>query len=386
MKVLMLLENNPYPQDVRVNLEATTLCAAGYTVTVVAPRGPGQPARERIEGVRIRRFRMPPQAPGAAGIVLEYLVANLALHLRGVAGLLAGARVVHLHNPPDTLFMIALLARRLGRRVVYDQHDISPELFEIKFGPSRIVRVLGWLERRTARSADHTLSVNESLRDLLRERNGLSAGRMSVVRNAPPATMLAAQRSPREGTLSDPRLVFLGSMESQDGVDDLPELVRLLRDEHGLAGVGLVVLGDGGRREAVQLACSAAGVAEHVTFLGRVAHDRVAGYLADADICLEPAPVNEMNHRCSMVKVYEYMAAGRPIVSYPLQEVQALGGDGIVYAPAGDLRAFAACVTRLARDSPARLRYAETLRDRAHRFTWEGTSAPALVAAYASLG
>ena len=38
----MLLENNPYPQDVRVRNEAEALAAAGHAVTVLAPRAPGQ--------------------------------------------------------------------------------------------------------------------------------------------------------------------------------------------------------------------------------------------------------------------------------------------------------------------------------------------------------
>ena len=57
-QVVMLLENNPYPQDTRVRNEAESLSEAGVGVTVLAPRGPGQSSRQWINGVEVRRYRM----------------------------------------------------------------------------------------------------------------------------------------------------------------------------------------------------------------------------------------------------------------------------------------------------------------------------------------
>ncbi len=169
-----------------------------------------------------------------------------------------------MHNPPDTLFGVACLARGMGKRVVYDLHDIAPELFAAKFGGERVVRILKWLERRSALSADHVLTVNESLRTLASERDGVPAERITVVRNAPPRTMLGEARPGRDGELTDPRLVFVGSIESQDGGEVLPELVRMLRDHRGLTGVRLTVVGDGGARPDLEAQCAIVGVEDCV--------------------------------------------------------------------------------------------------------------------------
>ena len=138
----MLLENNPYPADVRVRNEAEALARAGYHVTVIAPRRGRQRAREVASGVSVRRFRMPPERHSVAGFASEFAAAAVQLHLRGALELIRGARVLHLHNPPDVLFPIAFLARLLGREVVFDHHDLAPELAATKFGDSPAVRVL----------------------------------------------------------------------------------------------------------------------------------------------------------------------------------------------------------------------------------------------------
>ena len=67
-RVLMLVENEPFPQDLRVYQEATALTEAGYIVTVVAPRESGQRRHETIDrvGVSDASASQPPAPPGSA--------------------------------------------------------------------------------------------------------------------------------------------------------------------------------------------------------------------------------------------------------------------------------------------------------------------------------
>lgn len=378
----MLLENNPYPADVRVRSEAESLARAGYRVRVIAPRAAGEPRRERVAGVDVERFRLPPLAATRSGLLAEYLLANMQLHARGLRALARGGDVVHLHNPPDTLFPLALAARALGRRVVFDHHDLAPELFTAKFGASPLRRVLEWCERASVAVAHVVLAANESHREVALERDG---GRTPVVivRNGPPRAQLAVASPPRGGELHAPALLFLGSMESQDGVDELPRLLVALRERHGLEPT-LTLVGDGSRRAPVAAALDRAGLAASVRFTGRVAHAEVPALLAQADVCLDPAPGTPLNHRSTMVKVGEYLAARRPLVAYDLRETRRTAGDAACYAPCDDLAAFAGHVARLAHDPGERLALAERAHAHAAALVWE-RSERALLRAYAGV-
>jgi hypothetical protein len=70
-RVLMLLENQPYPQDGRVRRESFTLAAAGYQVTVICPRNGTQPRYETVNGVRVIRYPAPPAGGGLLGYLVE---------------------------------------------------------------------------------------------------------------------------------------------------------------------------------------------------------------------------------------------------------------------------------------------------------------------------
>ena len=109
-RILMLLENLPFPEDVRVRREAYTLAQAGYQVTVICPRAQGQPIHEVVKEVRVYRYPAPPAADGFLGYVLEYGYAMAASAVLSFLVLLRdGFDVIHAHNPPDTFVFIAMI-------------------------------------------------------------------------------------------------------------------------------------------------------------------------------------------------------------------------------------------------------------------------------------
>ena len=136
-RIVMLLENFTYPEDTRVRNEAESLAGAGHRVTVLAPRGPGQPARERLRDVEVRRYRTVWAGRSPWSYVLEYGIAHLQLLARALVG--AAARREHAAPQRSSRHARARRCSRpgwSGGRVVYDMHDSGPELFEAKFGAS----------------------------------------------------------------------------------------------------------------------------------------------------------------------------------------------------------------------------------------------------------
>lgn len=383
--VVMLLENNPYPADVRVRAEAESLAAAGYAVRVIAPRASGQARREQIAGVKVERFALPATPGNRAGFFAEYLIANVQLYLRGARALLRGARVVHLHNPPDTLFGVGMLARMLRRRVVFDHHDLAPELLESKFGAGALVTVLRLFERATFRVAHAVLATNGSYAAVALERGRVPADRIAVVRNGPRAATIAPPGDDgRDGVLEDVHVVFLGEMEAQDGVDILPAMLAQLRGRHALAGARLTCIGPGTLRPSLEAAFAQAGLAGAVTFTGRVAHDAVPGLLAQADVCIDPAPPSSLNDRSTMIKIAEYLAAARPVVAFALTETRRTAGDAAIYTVQDTPVALAEAIAGLARDPAARAALVRRARTRAPALTW-AHSEPVLLEVYARL-
>lgn len=370
-RVAMLLENQTYPRDVRVRHEALALVREGHSVTVIAPRGPGQAAAETVEGVSVWRYRLPFASHGVLGYVAEYLIAHVQLFIRGAVALARGATVMHLHNPPDTLFPLGIVSRALGRKMVFDHHDLSPELFREKFGSSASVeRILRFAQQASFRLASAVLVTNASQREVALAQ-GVRPEAVAVVRNGPTRAMLGEHRLPRAGVLRDPLLVFVGELASQDGVLALPALLRTVLDQSATPAARMLLVGDGPQRTELEARFRDAGLGDRVYFTGHVEHRCVPELLAQGDVCIDPAPCSPLNHGSTMIKVAEYLAAGRPVVAYELRETKRTAGEAALYASCGDELAFAREVGRLASDPELRDRLALAARRRAGGLMWE---------------
>ncbi len=382
----MLLENNPYPQDIRVRREAEALVRAGHTVVVIAPRDAGQSRRETVAGVRVRRFRAPAGAGGAGSLALEFAVAGLRLHLAAVAELARGATVLHLHNPPDLLAAAGLLARLLRRRVVFDHHDLFPELVAEK-SPGRALG--GRRERGRAHDVRRLEPRPEHERVDGRDRARSRARARRADRRRAQRAAAGVDRAGAGGRVRARSTTRGSSTSARSPARTASATSRRfcgsLAREHDLPGARLTIVGDGDARADVERALRAEGVSSQVDWVGWVPVERIPELLAEADICIDPAPASELNQRSTMIKIAEYLTAGRPVVAYDLVEtLRTLGGAGVVVA-AGDAGALAAAVARLARDGETRAALSAAALTRAADLTWEH-SERALLAAYAGLG
>jgi glycosyltransferase involved in cell wall biosynthesis len=389
-RILMLLQNNPYPEDERVRHEATALTAAGYEVSVISPARRGQPAREVVDGVHVYRYRAP-FGGGAIGLVLEHVHATaMSAYLSLRVARNGGFDVLHAHNPPDTLAVVAALHKLRGKRFVYDHHDLAPEMFNARFGREGgglVHRALMAFERLSCRLADHVIATNESYRRVEIDRGGVSPDAITVVRNGPdldrthrvePDPQLRA----RAGTI----LGYIGVMGRQDGIDHLLRALAHLVHTLGREDVFCVLVGTGDAWQELRDLASELGLDRYVWFTGYVSDEDVARYLSTADICVVPDPSNPFNDRSSMIKVSEYMALAKPIAAFDLPEHRTTAHDAAIYARPNDDLALARAIAELMDDPERRRRMGEAGRRRVEEeLAWK-YSIPSLLAAYEQLG
>jgi glycosyltransferase involved in cell wall biosynthesis len=348
---LLLVENLSVPTDRRVWLESTSLRDAGWNVVVVCPKGRDRDRadHERLEDVEIHRFDLRPADSGPAGYIREYASAMWSLW-RTVRHL-AGTRrfdVVQGCNPPDGLLLTALPLRARGAALVFDHHDLVPELYESRFGGPRSLlgRATLVAERVSFALADVVLAPNESYRRVALERGRKAPERVFVVRNAPdldrfrPGEPDAALKRGKAHLLG-----YVGVLGPQDGGDvairALEQLRRRRSDWHA------IFAGEGDCLPELRRLTSDLGLDEHVDFVGWVGDREIKSLLSTADVCLSPEPLTPLNRMSTMIKVAEYMAMERPVVAFDLPETRYTAGDAALYAPANDEAAFAACIDEL---------------------------------------
>jgi asparagine synthase (glutamine-hydrolysing) len=353
--VCIVVQNLPVPFDRRVWLECQALRDAGYAVSVVCPKGAGDPAYQELEGIHLYKYRAFPPITRQVMFLAEYAWSILATF----AGLLRAWRrqpftAVQVCNPPDVLFFAVLPFRALlGVRLVFDQHDLCPELYLSRFdSPASLpYRALVLAERLTYRLSSQVISTNESYRRVARERGGKRAAEVTVVRTGPDPDRLrrgGPQRDLRRGHRF--LLVYLGVMGPQDGVDIAIRVMEHIVHTRGRTDVALTLIGDGDAGPELRALATELGLDGHVEFTGRAPDELVARLLSTADIGLSPDPKNALNDVSTMNKTMEYMAFELPVVAFELVETRVSAQDAAVYAEPNRVDDYADTVLELLDD------------------------------------
>ena len=246
--VLIIVENLPVPLDRRVWQESCALRDAGYDVRVICPQMRGYTQREeRCEGVQIYRHWIGGEAGGFIGFFREYAAALFGeLRLAWKVWRRHRFKIIHLCNPPDLLFLLAWPFKLFGARVIYDVHDLWPEMFEAKFGKRGIfywcVRLA---ERLTYACADVVLATNESVKQVAIVRGKKPAEKVFTVRTAP--RIAAASVAPDPGLKQGRKYLvgYIGVMGDADGVNYLVEAAGHIVHKLGRRDVQFLVMGTG---------------------------------------------------------------------------------------------------------------------------------------------
>jgi glycosyltransferase involved in cell wall biosynthesis len=386
-RVLIIVENLPVPFDRRVWMEATTLHAAGYQVSVICPTGKGYEAlSEERDGIAIYRHQLPREVSSAIGYLREYssaLWSEWWLSWRVLRE--RGFDVIHACNPPDLIFLVAMWFKLLlGKRFIFDQHDLNPELYESKFGK----RGLFWwglkiAERMTFFTADVVISTNESYRKIALERGKIRPERVHVVRSGPDLSRfnpVPANPAYRRGYTY--LVGYLGVMGEFDGVDHLVRAAHHLVVVCGRRDIGFCLIGNGPMFESLKMLAKELGVEQQVEFTGRISDGDMINRLSSCDVCVDCDPLNPLNDKSTMNKILEYMALERPIVQYDLVEGRHSAQEASLYAKPNDIVDLAKQIAYLLGEPELRKQMGRFGRERMENVLEWRHQVPKLLAAY----
>jgi len=379
-RAIIAEENSTVPLDIRVWYEATTLRDAGWDVVTVCPVGSygllggaasnTKGAPEILEGVGIYRFPLNQAERGAFSYLGEYATAFVSI-ARVCWRIWRKGRfdIIQFCNPPDIFFPIALFFRALGARVIFDHHDLFPELVAGRF-PGFAGRILYALARAseylTFRAANVVISTNESYRQIAVKRGRVPRDRTVIVRNGPKIGQFVPVEADPAIRRGFPFLVcYAGVMGPEDGIPELVAAIRYIIQEEGRRDILFVLLGDGAARSQALATVKAWNLEAFVDMPGMIRDKAVVRrYLSTADVLLSPEPLTPLNNRSTFVKVGEYMAMGKPVVAFDLAETRITAEGAAVYVEPGDVRGFGRAVLMLLDDPERRKRMGEIGRQR----------------------
>lgn len=342
-----IVRHNYYP-DSHVRRDAEALARAGYDVSVIALRRPGQPPREELGGVTVHRLPVEHRRGNVLRYAREYSSFAARAFLK-VAALHARKRfrAVEVDNMPDLLVFSALVPKLLGVPVLLYIFDNMPELFaHIKGVSTRhpVARLLAAMERVSTAFADRVLVTQEMARRAVIGR-GVAPEKVAVVLNSADETIFRP-RAPRDtGADETFEIITHGVVLQRYGIQVLIEAMPTILA--ALPHARCQIFGEGEYRGALEALARARGVADRVIFRGFAPQGELLAALARAD-------VGYAGMLCDLMlsnKLVEYVTVGVPAVvaRWPTFAHYFPEGSVSYFAP-GDADELADAIIALAHD------------------------------------
>jgi glycosyltransferase involved in cell wall biosynthesis len=349
------------------------LAEMGHEVRLVVRQDTARPARDPYTfyqvparpGLDIARVRV----AGSPAMRRLFYLARAVLRSWGAA---ADAVITR------DLGTASLLLRLPGRRrppIVYESHGYAPVvagglpalLSDGREATSRKQHRLNRRERRVWCRADGYVAITKVLADELAERFG-PRDRVAVIPDG--VRLEPGRRFEPPVPAAAPVVAYAGHLYPWKGVNVLLHALTLLP---GVRGV--IVGGHPGERdlEATERTAEDLGLGARVRFTGAVPPAEVARLLGETDILVLPNTATHLSARyTSPLKLFEYLAAGKPIVASDLpalREVLTDGRNAVLTIP-GSAESLAAAIGRVVEDPALAARIARTAFDDASEYSW----------------
>lgn len=382
----------------RILQEARTLTNAGWGVRIITRSADEKDHAGTVDGLpvewvavtgRDRRFRWLYRLAGMergsqAAALWSVLTGKHTFTMRATGRALAAkGHIYHAHDL-NNLHVAYTASRRLGAKLVYDAHELFPEM------GNRWVRLKrgSWrrLEKKLLPQADLAITVNELIAEEMSKRYNVPPP--LVVLNCPdppPGFDVGARYNRIREQLSLPTeskiVLYQGWMSEGRGLENLVRSARLL-----VEGAVVVFMGYGEYEGALR-EMAGAEPDGRIHFIPAVPQRDLLAYCASADVGVIPYQAVDLNnYYTSPNKLFDFIQAGLPIVASDLPYLRkVVVGEGVgVVAKLDSPRAYASSINPVLRDAEQVEEMRGNLRRAAPSYTWAAQGRK-LAAAYEKL-
>jgi len=343
--VLFVVENNQVPQDTRVWLEAKALEGNGFDVSVICPDIRKEKESHKIlDNIEIFQYISFFEGSTVFGLLLEYLLSSFFIFLYAIKIYLRKPfHTVHLANPPDFLIVIFFFFKLLGVEIVFDHHDLCPELFIEKFGKrSYIYKMVLFFERLSYKFANVIITTNNSVKRVGIERDNTDEKNIFVVRNGPDLSVVHPYSIKKDFRNGRKYLIgYVGKIDEQDCLSKLVNSIEYMVNNRDFTDFRVLIIGDGTECKKIEEMVRYEKLGEYFIFYGSEYNkEKLFTLLSSVDVCVEPRKESEISSKSTSIKIMEYMALGKPIVQYKSVEGKYSAQKSSLYIESNDERAF----------------------------------------------
>jgi glycosyltransferase involved in cell wall biosynthesis len=349
-----------YPYDPRVRRQAEVLEEAGFEVDIICLREADEPKNERIGLVTVHRIMKSVNKESILSYMwLSVVFTLLAIFKIQTLSMKRNYSLIQIHNMPDYLVFSGALQKLMGKKLILDIHDLTPELFETKWPEKKssfMMKAVRKIEKLSCDFADHLITVTDACREKLVERGNDPAKITLVLNTADPGIFRFDCHRSFKAIESGAKLLYHGTVAERFGLHTAIEALAIV--ENKIPGSTLNVYGryDNDYRKKLESKIKDLGLQGVVFLNGTRSLEEIHEIIRKSDIGLVPYVNDQYMNLALSTKTFEYAATGLPVVASRLYSLSLIFDEGSIrFARADSAGDFAKGIIELCLNPEKRL-------------------------------
>jgi glycosyltransferase involved in cell wall biosynthesis len=373
MRKICMVVFNYYDIDSRVKRHAEFIADNGWKVDIIALRSRFAHNNSRSQQITVYELPIEKRRGSFLRYIFQYFYfCFLTFFHLGRLHMKNHYDIIQINNLPDFLVFSALIPKLMGCPILLDMHEITPEFFLSKYNFARkhpVIRFITFVEHMCTNFADHVITVNESIRELLISR-GIPSEKVSTILDSADEKLFVPSQDDASSLHSNFVLLYHGTLTELYGVDTAIRAISHLPPE--IQGkVEMRIAGEGPEEDHLKSLVSTLGLARSVKFLGNHPVDEMPTLINSCDVGICPTSENELTEYSLSTKLLEYVYMEKPTIASRLRTYQKYFDDSCLayFTPGNDLECSER-ITLLLKDKEMRDRLAVNAKKRYETMSW----------------
>ena len=346
--------------DPRVRRQAEALAEVGYEVDIIcAAMDKEEDKIEKFSAITFYKIIVKKRYEGFIKSSFQYFhFFTFAFVRLQYLSFRKGYDLIQVHNMPEFQVFTTCFQKIAGIPIVLDLHDLTPELFELKWGDkkkSSFIRIVRLVEKLSCRFADKLITVSEVCKEILVNR-GVHPDKITLVLNTPDEKIFKydTEREYRIITIGA-KLIYHGTVADRMGLHVVVEAMKYLNEK--IPGSILDIYGyyDHSYKKYLERLISEFNLEEIVFLKGEYSQEIIYGFIKEFDFGVVPYLDNIYMNLCLPTKMFEYNASLLPVVASRLKSPSLIfNDDSIGFTEPGNAHDMADKIINLCSDPAKR--------------------------------
>jgi len=374
MKKICMVAYTYYLNDPRVCREAEALLRQGMRVDCFCLREKGYCKQEVVNGVHIYRLPLRKYRGSSTIKYISAYILFLLLTFFAVSFFYIKRRysVIQFHTLPDFIIFAGIIPKICGAKLILDMHEITPELFMLKFAMDvshPFVKILKLVEGISIRLSDAVIVVADPVKRLLLQRYKSKLD-VTVVMNCADDRLFCHDSLPTYGSANGFSLMYHGTLTQLYGLEFAIRAVAKLKDR--IPNLEFHIFGNEEEAIGLKKLVEELDVERNVIFMGRVSRTEVPRYLKQTDIGVIPTIRGEFTDLTFSNKLTEFVCMKKPVITTRLKPaLEYFPEDAISYFESRNVDELASKILDLYMNPQKRLCQAEKAFQHYQKIRWE---------------